>query len=132
MKLITLPKKRKEIIFLVSLVILSGIALLILSKLNLFTEAQLFAARSALMLNYINTGLALLFFAYSKDKNNQTFLIFNLGGMIFRIFMILTIIIILIKFLKIDIYAFILVFFIFYFSLLSYEITYFMRYKRKN
>jgi hypothetical protein len=123
---------RKEIIFLVSLVILSGIALLILSKLNLFTEAQLFAARSALMLNYINTGLALLFFAYSKDKNNQTFLIFNLGGMIFRIFMILTIIIILIKFLKIDIYAFILVFFIFYFSLLSYEITYFMRYKRKN
>ncbi|NOX17144.1 MAG: hypothetical protein GXO87_02550 [Chlorobi bacterium] len=123
---------KKEIIILISLVVLSGIALLILSQLNLFTEAQLFAARSAVMLNFINTGLALLFFAYSKDKSNQTFLIFNLGGMVFRIFFMLTIIIILIKFLKIDIDAFILVFFIFYFSLLSYEITYFIRYKRKN
>lgn len=83
-------------------------------------------------LNLINSFLALVLFEFSKNRNNQIFLIANIGGIGLRLGFLLIAIIILIKFLIIDIYGFILVFFIFYFILLFSEIWYFSKFKRKN
>ena len=76
-------------------------------------------------LNIINFFAASFAFKWTLKKNNKHFLIFNLGGMGVRLFFLLSSIFILLNFLKIDIYAFILVFFVFYFVFLIVEVNYF-------
>ena len=88
-----------------------------------FFQASLYAG----FLNLANTGLAFLFFEKSYQKDNKKFLLYNLGGMIGRMFILLLSVIIFIKFLNIDKYGFILVFFIFYFVLLTIEINHFRK-----
>jgi hypothetical protein len=76
-------------------------------------------------LNIINFLAASLAFKWTLKKDNKKFLRFNLGGMGVRLFFLLCSIFILLNFLKIDIYAFILVFFVFYFVFLIVEVNYF-------
>lgn len=93
-----------------------------------FFQASLYAG----FLNLANTGLAFLFFEKSYQKENKKFLLYNLGGMIGRMFLLLLAVIIFIKFLNIDKYGFILVFFIFYFILLGIEINHFSKRVKKR
>jgi len=67
------------------------------------------------------------FFQKSLGKNNNDFLLYNLGGMGIRLLFLLIVVIIVIKFLNIDEYAFIFLFFIFYFISLVFEVNYFRK-----
>jgi len=75
----------------------------------------------------INFTFFLIFWEYSKNKNNKTFLIFNLGGMAFRLILTLIGVFVVIKFLNIDKYAFIFTLFIWYILFLTYEIVVFKK-----
>jgi len=81
---------------------------------------------------FLTAGITLInaFFAYflfkkSLGKPNKDFLVYNLGGMLGRMMFLLLVVFIVIKFLNIDEYAFIFLFFIFYFTSLIFEINYF-------
>lgn len=76
------------------------------------------------ILVFLNFAAAAFFYKLSIDKSNKIYLLFNLGGMGIRIVFLLISIVLVIKFLKIDKYAFILVFFIFYFVALIFELKY--------
>ncbi len=83
-------------------------------------EASLYAG----LLNLINLFVAYFLFKKSIGKSGNTFVMFNLGGIGLRMVFLLISIALIIKFLKIDKYAFILVFFLIYFILLSLEVGY--------
>ena len=89
---------------------------------NITIELSIFLA---LFLNIINLFLALLFYNFSKNRSNQTFLLFNLGGMGVRIFFLLISFTLSLIFLEIDKYAFILVFLIFYIMSIVFEVRHF-------
>ncbi|GBD89476.1 hypothetical protein BMS3Abin04_00181 [bacterium BMS3Abin04] len=72
----------------------------------------------------LNFTAAAFLYKLSFNKQNKIYLLFNLGGMGIRIAFLLISIVLVIKFLKIDKYAFILVFFIFYFIALIFELRY--------
>ena len=111
----------------------SGFILILLLYFSGIIDSNLFeSAFYALILNLINSATALILFAISKNKNNQIFFLANMGGIGIRLFFLLIAIVILIKFLIIDLYGFILVFFIFYFILLSSEIWYFSKFMKKR
>jgi len=81
---------------------------------------------------FLTAGITLInaFFAYflfkkSLGRPNKDFLVYNLGGMLGRMLFLLLVVFIVIKFLNIDEYAFIFLFFIFYFTSLVFEINYF-------
>jgi len=80
-------------------------------------------------INILNLILAMSLFSISQNKNNRTFLILNLGGMVFRIFLLIVFVAIFYNFLNIDKVAFIFTFFIFYFIYLIIEIRF---YSKKN
>lgn len=77
------------------------------------------------ILNLVNSLVAILLFNKVSEKSYNLFLLANLGGMIGRMFFILISVVVVIKFLNIDKYGFILVFFVYYFCLLLIEIWYF-------
>ncbi|MCO6474003.1 MAG: hypothetical protein PHW27_01755 [Melioribacteraceae bacterium] len=89
------------------------------------TQDQLTASIYAGLLNLFNSFIAFYLFEKSRGKPNKIFLLSVLGGMGARLVVILTAVIIFIKFLNVDRDGFILVFFIFYFLLLSVEIMHF-------
>ena len=89
---------------------------------NITIELSIFLA---LFLNIINLFIALLLYNFSKNRSNQTFLLFNLGGMGVRIFYLLISFTLSLIFLEIDKYAFILVFLIFYSMSIVFEIKHF-------
>ncbi|MCF8260854.1 MAG: hypothetical protein K9J12_08770 [Melioribacteraceae bacterium] len=80
----------------------------------------------AVIINSINFVVAIKLFDSAIGKSNQIYLIYTLGGMVGRLFAMLILILLVILFLNIDKSTFILLFFIFYFSLLSLEIVYFL------
>jgi hypothetical protein len=94
----------------------------ILFQLQVIDQLILVSAVYAGLLNIINFVTASAAFIWTLKKDNKKFLIFNLGGMGVRLFFLLLGIFILLKFLKIDFYAFILVFFVFYFIFLIVEV----------
>jgi hypothetical protein len=95
---------------------------IILYFLSIISELILFSVIYAGLLNIINFAAATFAFNWTLKKDNKNFLIFNLGGMGVRLFFLLLGVFILLKFLKIDFYAFILVFFVFYFIFLIVEV----------
>ena len=60
---------------------------------------------------------------YSFKKSNKIFLIFSLGGIGIRVFLMLILVFLVIKFLKIDEFKFIFTFFLLYVLFLIYEIN---------
>ncbi|MBL1212017.1 MAG: hypothetical protein D8M61_01555 [Ignavibacteriae bacterium] len=97
-------------------------AAIILFQFQVISELVLVSAVYAGLLNIINFAAASAAFVWTLKKDNKKFLIFNLGGMGVRLFFLLSGIFILLNFLKIDFYAFILVFFVFYFIFLFVEV----------
>lgn len=83
----------------------------------------------AISLNFLNIVVALVFFEISIKSSTKNFILFNLGGMVMRLFIMLILLFTMIKFLKIDIYEFILVFFVFYFIQLIIEVLHFSKYR---
>jgi hypothetical protein len=77
------------------------------------------------LINLVNILASLLAFNYSVEKDNKTFLLFNMGGMLVRLMLMLGSVIIFLKFLNIDKYGFIFTFFVLYISFLAVEINYF-------
>jgi len=76
-------------------------------------------------LNLANTAFALYFYEKGKNRKNQIFLFYVLGGMGLRLLGIALAFIILVLFLNIDIYKFIFMFFFLYFCLLAAEILHY-------
>ncbi len=77
------------------------------------------------LLNYL---IAVLLFSVGiKYEDNTKFLKFVFGGMVLRIFFLLIIVFMLIKFLNIEKSSFILEFFIIYFILLIIEIVFYLK-----
>ncbi len=86
----------------------------------------------AALLNFANSLIAISAFSFSASKSDKSFIFFNLGGMVVRLFALLFLIFVIIKFLIIDVYEFILVFFVFYFIQLGVEIFHFANYREIN
>lgn len=76
-------------------------------------------------MNLANTAAAILAFNYASGKSNRHFLIYNLGGMVVRMFVLLLIFFVVLKFFNLDKFGFIFTFFVSYFIFLSIEINYF-------
>lgn len=77
----------------------------------------------ALTMSAINFSFFLLSFQLSYKKSNKTFLLFTMGGIGVRLVIMLGAVFISLKFLNVDLLAFIFGFFISYFFLLFYEIS---------
>ena len=110
------------------LILFSVLLLLVYLSLYLlnFISSQFFnASLVAIGLNVFNFGFAVFLFHKSLEKSNKSFLFYNLGGLVIRLFILLIAIVLILNSLKIDKYGFILQFFIFYFLLISLEIAIF-------
>ncbi len=101
------------------------ITITILYYTSIIDNFFLTSAVYAILFNIINFVAAIYFFKSSLGKGNNSFLIRNVGGMGLRFIILLLVIFISLKFLNIDKYGFILVFFIFYFIYLVIEINFF-------
>lgn len=121
-------KFTKQIIF------LYGIVYIILTTLY-FTDviSQTFFISSiyAGLLNLINAFLAVKLFNLSYKYGGSMFMMYNLGGLGIRMIFLLIIFVLVIKFLNIDKYAFILVFFLFYFISMIFEVMFYLKKAKK-
>ena len=77
----------------------------------------------ATAISLINFSLFMFLFSYSYKKTNKIFLLFTVGGMGVRLFLMLIAVFLSIKFLNVDVVGFIFAFFISYVFLLIYEIS---------
>jgi len=84
------------------------------------------------VLNLINAFAAVQLFKISYKADAQLFMIYNLGGLGVRLFLLLIVIFLVIKFLNIDEYGFILVFFLFYFISLILEVMFYLKIANKR
>jgi len=82
------------------------------------------------VITYLNFVSGYLFLKFSQNKSDNIFLIMILGGMLLRLFMILLLVFISLKFLDIKTGVFIFVIFFFYVFYLLVEILYLYREKR--
>ncbi len=111
---------------------LNFIIILTLKYFEIINEVTLYSIIYAAILSVINSVVAIMLFSYSYKARHSVFMLFNFGGLGIRILILLFAIVLIIKFLNIDKYAFILVFFIFYFMSLLLEVLYFQRVATKK
>ncbi len=112
----------KQIKITAALLIFLIFLLIFLFHSNIITELQFTSKILGIAIAIINYALFLSIFKFSLKNDNKNFLMINLGGMAFRILLMLIMIFIIVKFLKIDTYRFIFTFFIIYFLLLVNEL----------
>lgn len=74
------------------------------------------------LINLVNFSSASAVFAVFHNKSDKKFIKYVLGGMVVRMLLLLAVVFIILKFLKIDEYAFIFTFFLIYFVFLCVEI----------
>ncbi len=119
----------KQILFLytISLIILVILLFLNIISLLFFTSSLLAAG-----LNLLNAFVAVKLFQISYKKGSSSFLIYNFGGLGIRLMGLLVVFLIIIKFLNIDKYAFIFIFFLFYFISLILEVFFYIKYKENS
>ena len=106
--------------------IISAIIIIILSFLIFANSLNVEIGKAlivAIIISVLNFLLFLGSFNYSNGKSNKIFLIFIIGGMGIRLFLMLAAVFVSIKFLKVDLVGFIFGFFIWYVFLLIYEIS---------
>ena len=84
------------------------------------------------VINLVNTFIAALLFKLSYKSDHSSFMIFNFGGLGVRIIFLLISFILVIKFLNIDKYGFIFIFFIFYFISLALEVIFYSHSSKQN
>lgn len=122
---------KKKIIFAVIILAIYIGTLLSIRVAGLIQDKIFFAALLGILLNIINFSVAIFLFMNSMGKNNETFLIYNFGGLGVRILILLAVIFYCLKFLNIETYAFIFHFLIFYFLLQIMEIKIFAENKQR-
>ena len=119
----------KRIIY--SYVIIFAI-LFILNFLDVISSLFLTSAIYAGVLNLINAFAAVRLFKISYKSGAKSFMIYNLGGLGVRLIILMICIVLVIKFLNIDEYGFILVFFLFYFISLIFEVLFYLKIANKR
>jgi hypothetical protein len=125
-------KKSKTLLLIALAYLITFFVLYILLSTGLLSNIFFKASAYAVTLNFLNSLLAISLFLFSYAGTNQQFIIMNLGGLGVRIFLMLVGIIIILKFLKIDLFDFILVFFVFYFVQLILEIRFFYNFNKEK
>ncbi len=128
----TKRKKTKTLLFIVLAYLIAFFVIYILFLNSLVSNTFLNASAYAVSLNFLNSLMAISLFLFSYAGTNQQFMIMNLGGIGVRVFLMIVGIIIILKFLKIDLIDFILVFFVFYFVQLILEIRFFHNFNKKK
>jgi hypothetical protein len=106
------------------------ISLLFLHQINIIPFDFLKSFILAGVITYLNFVSGYLFLKFSYKKSDNLFLIMILGGMLLRLFMILLLVFISLKFLDIKTGVFIFIIFFFYVFYLLIEILYLYREKR--
>ncbi len=102
------------------------LTIIVIYLLNSFEIISIIARNSILyacLVSFINFLVFILLAEFSFKKSNKTFLLYNLGGMGLRVLMMLVLVFLIIKFLEVDEFKFIFVFFLLYILLLIYEIN---------
>ena len=105
--------------------LISAFALLIylfLTYLDVVPSKYNSAILLAVSIVYINFIIFTFTYYIANKKNSKIFIIYTLGSLIIRLFLMIIAVILSIKFLKIDVVGFIFAFFIWYIFLLIYEI----------
>ncbi len=105
--------------------LISAFALLIylfLSYLDVVPSKYNSAILLAASIVYINFIIFTLTYYTANKKNSKIFIIYTLGSLLIRLFLMIIAVFLSIKFLKIDVVGFIFAFFIWYIFLLIYEI----------
>ena len=97
--------------------------IIILALLNVFTFQTIYPILAGSFLSVLNFTIFLIMFSYSIQKSNKFFLLFSIGGIIVRLFLMLIIVFVVLKFLKIDVFGFIFAFFLWYVFFLIFEIS---------
>jgi len=115
-------KKNKILVLLLSLPLISFILITILYLLN-HLDSQLFSSILwGFLISSLNLLLGLLNIKFGIVKSDKSFLIIVFGGLIFRLFLMLGLIIIALKILFVSLNSFIFTTFIYYFYYLMVEI----------
>lgn len=104
--------------------------LLLLFQINIVTFDFFKSFILAGIITYLNFASGYLFLKFSQNKSDNIFLIMILGGMLLRLFIILLLVFISVKFLDIKTGVFIFIIFFFYVFYLLIEILYLYRDKR--
>ena len=105
-------------------------SILLLFQFNIISFDFLKSFLLAGVITYINFVSGYFFLKFSDKKSDNIFLILILGGMLLRLFMVLLLVFISLKFLDIKTGVFIFVIFFFYVFYLLVEILYLYREKR--
>jgi len=106
------------------------VSILFLYQLNVLSFDFLKSFILAGVITYLNFVSGYLFLKFSHNKSDNVFLIMIMGGMLLRLFMVLLLVFISLKFLDIKTGVFIFVIFFFYVFYLVVEILYLYRDKR--
>lgn len=112
----------KQISFSFLLLIFIAVIIIYLYYSEIITDfhfKSIMFAKAVAILNYV---LFLIMFKISVNKTTSQFILINIGGMLLRILLVLSLIFVIFKFLKVDEYRFIFAFFIMYFLLLVFEL----------
>lgn len=118
----------KSIIYLYVIVY---IILLSLRYADIISHLFFISAIYAGVLNLVNAFAAVQLFKISFKSGSSSFMIYNLGGLGIRLISLLVIFVLVIKLLNIDKYGFILVFFLFYFISLVFEVIFYLKTAKK-
>src|ERR1035437_4188033 len=106
------------------------VSILLLNQINIISFDFLKSFIIAGVITYLNFVAGYLFLKFSHNKSDNIFLIMIMGGMLLRLFMILLLVFISLKFLDIKTGVFIFVIFFFYVFYLLIEILNLYREKR--
>ena len=106
--------------------------LLIFFLSKIINQDFFFISILAIIINLVNSLISVKLYEISYKEKNSIFLLYNFGGSVIRLFILLVIILVIIKFLNIDQYAFIFIFFLFYFISLIHEIVFFIKHREKS
>jgi hypothetical protein len=102
-------------------------SILLLNQINIISFDFLKSFIIAGVITYLNFVTGYLFLKFSNNKSDTVFLLMIMGGMILRLFMMLLLVFISLKFLDIITGVFIFVIFFFYVFYLLVEILYLYR-----
>lgn len=99
----------------------------ILNYLGVITTITRDSISYAVLISIVNFSVFVILTEYSYKKSNKLFLLYNVGGMGVRIFLMLLLVFITIKFLKVDEFEYIFTFFLLYILFLVCEINIIIR-----
>ncbi|MEG8988751.1 ATP synthase subunit I [Ignavibacteria bacterium 4148-Me] len=113
----------KQIKLSAAIIIFINAIIILLSYFKIISDSQFNSLIFACLISIINYIIFLFLFYKSLKEENKKFIKINLGGMAFRIILVLALIFLTLKFLKVDKYEFIFALLIWYILLMIFEIN---------